>query len=62
MDRASRFIFALECGKKDEQLFRKAMDILLNVIIKTDDLTLLTDGERRYGNLFFEKCSEIKDC
>lgn len=59
MDRASRFIFALECGKKDERLFRKAMDILLNVIRKTDDLTLLTDGERRYGNILFEICNEL---
>ena len=32
MDRASRFIWALECGKKDERLFKKAMRILLKVI------------------------------
>ncbi|MCI5195484.1 MAG: hypothetical protein D3919_04495 [Candidatus Electrothrix sp. AW5] len=54
MDRASRFIWALECGKKDERLFKKAMRILLKVIKKTNDLTLLTDGERRYGNILFE--------
>ena len=48
MDRASRFIRALECGKKDERLFKTAMRILLKVIRKTDDLTLLTDGERCY--------------
>jgi hypothetical protein len=58
MDRASRFIWASECGKKDERLFRTAMRILLNVIRKTDDLTLLTDGERRYGNILFEICYE----
>ncbi len=59
MDRASRFILALECGKKDERLFRKAMHILLKIIRKTDDLTLLTDGERRYGNILFEICYEL---
>jgi hypothetical protein len=59
MDRASRFIRALECGKKDERLFKKAMRILLKVIRNTDDLTLLTDGERRYGNILFEICYEL---
>ncbi len=59
MERASRFIWALECGKKDEQLFKKAMRILLKVIRKTDDLSLLTDGERRYGNILFEICYEL---
>jgi len=58
-ERASRFIRALECGKKDERLFKKAMRILLKVIGKTDDLTLLTDGERRYGNILFEICYEL---
>ena len=59
MDRASRFIWALECGTKDERLFKKAMRILLKIIGKTDDLTLLTDGERRYGNILFEICYEL---
>ena len=59
MDRASRFIWALECGKKDERLFKRVMHILLKVIRKTDDLTLLTDGERRYGNVLFEICYEL---
>ena len=58
-ERASRFIWASECGKRDERLFRKAMRILLKVIGKTDDLTLLTDGERRYGNILFEICYEL---
>jgi hypothetical protein len=59
MDRASRFIWALKCGKRDERLFKTAMRILLKVIRKTDDLTLLTDGERRYGNILFEICYEL---
>ena len=59
MDRASRFIWHLECGKKDKRLFKRAMRILLKIIRKTDDLTLLTDGERRYGNILFEICYEL---
>ena len=59
LERASRFIWALECGKRDERLFKNAMRILLKVIRKTDDLTLLTDGERRYGNILFEICYEL---
>ena len=59
MDRASRFIRAPECGKKDKRLFKRAMRILLKVIRKTGDLTLLTDGERRYGNILFEICYEF---
>jgi hypothetical protein len=30
---------------------------LCQVIQQTSDLTLLTDGERRYGSLLFELCS-----
>lgn len=59
MDRASRFIWHLECGKKEKRLFKRAMRILLKIIRKTDDLTLLTDGERRYGNILFEICYEL---
>ena len=59
MDRASRFLWELECGRKDCKLFRTAMRTLLRVIEKTGDLSLLTDGERRYGNLLFEICHEL---
>lgn len=59
MERASRFIWALECGKKDRTLFLKAMKILKKIIRRTGDLTLLTDGERRYGNILFEICHEV---
>jgi len=59
MDRASRFIWHLECGKKDERMFKKAMRALVKIIKKTDDLSLLTDGERRYGNMLFEICYEL---
>jgi transposase-like protein len=59
MDRASRFIWALDCGKKDRTLFFYAIQILRNIINHTKDVTLVTDGERRYGNLLFEICHEV---
>ncbi len=59
MDRASRFLWDLECGEREEGLFRHAVEILRDVIAQTDDLSLFTDGERRYGNLLFEICSEV---
>ncbi len=58
MERASRFIWELACEKKERALFKKAMRLLAQVIDQTDDLALLTDGERRYGNLLFELCQE----
>jgi len=59
MDRASRFVWNLECGKKDQELFLQAMQIVKELIEKTEDLSLLTDGERRYGNILFDICHEI---
>ena len=40
-------------------LFQQAVEILAQVIEQTDDVSLFTDGERRYGNLRFEICSEV---
>lgn len=59
MDRATRFLWQMECGRKDRKLFRKVLRTLSKVIKKTGELTLLTDGERRYGNLLFEICAEV---
>ena len=59
MDRASRFIWELQAGERDTALFEQAMTTLARVVEQTDDLTLLTDGERRYGNLLFELCQEV---
>jgi hypothetical protein len=59
MERASRFIWALACGKKDRELFLYAIQILMDVIERTSDITLITDGERRYGNMLFEVCHEV---
>jgi hypothetical protein len=59
MDRASRFIWTLECGQKDRQLFEQAIQTLAQIIQSSEDLTLLTDGERRYGNLLLAICGEL---
>jgi hypothetical protein len=58
MDRATRFLWDMHCGRKNRKMFKKAMRLLCQVIEHTGDLTLLTDGERRYGSLLFELCSE----
>jgi len=54
MDRASRLFFKLSCGEKEIALFETARATLVQVIEKTNDLSLVTDGERRYGNLLFD--------
>ena len=59
MERSSRFLWELNCGKKDKSLFKKALELLCEVILQTQDLTLLTDGERRYGKILFTICHEI---
>src|SRR5256884_9521170 len=59
MDRASRFIWALDCGKKDGRLFKKAMTTLDKIARQTHDLCIFRDGERRYGNLLFGICHEL---
>lgn len=59
MDRATRFLWELRCGKKDRDLFREALRILRKVINQAQDVSLLTDGECRYGNILFEICHEL---
>lgn len=59
MDRASRFIWEMQCGERNADLFKQAITTLAQVIEQTDDLSLFTDGERRYGNLLFEICQEV---
>ena len=59
MDRATRFIWDMQCGRKNRKMFKKAIDCLSKVLDQAEELTLLTDGERRYGNLLFEICSEV---
>jgi hypothetical protein len=42
MDRASRCIWALDCGKKDRRLFQKAMKTLDKIVRQTHDLSIFT--------------------
>ena len=58
MDRATRFLWDMHCGRKERKMFKKAMGLLCEVIQQTGDLTLLTDGEKRYGSLVFELCRQ----
>jgi hypothetical protein len=58
MDRATRFLWDMPCGRTDRQWFKTAMRLLWQVIQQTGDLTLLTDGERRDGSLWFERCRQ----
>jgi hypothetical protein len=59
MDRASRFMGEVECGKKERTLFHKAIKSLDKIARQTHDLSLLTDGERRYGTLLCERCHAL---
>mgnify|MGYP001121987014 CR=1 FL=1 len=58
-DRASRFLWELECGKRERGLFQQAINTLSEVIEQTEEVSLVTDGERRYGNLLFDICCEV---
>ncbi len=44
--------------ERPQVMFEKSHGFLCQVIQQTGDLTLLTDGERRYGSLLFELCSQ----
>lgn len=59
MERGSRFLWELHCGRKDQQLFNQALECLAQVIEQTGSLSLFTDGERRYSNVLFEICHEV---
>lgn len=40
-------------------MFKAALGLLCEVIQQTQDLTLLSDGERRYGRILFAICHEV---
>jgi len=46
-------------SEKDRRLFKKAIQTLDKLARQTHDLSIFTDGERRYGNLLFEICYEL---
>jgi hypothetical protein len=47
MERAPRLLWEMHCGRKERQMFQKALGLLCQVIEHTGDRTLLPDGERR---------------
>jgi len=59
MERASRFIIEQQCGRKDAEMFRSVMNTVAEYIEQSEDVTFLSDGERRYGNMLFELCAEV---
>ena len=59
LERASRFIWTLKCGKKEQRLFLEAVATLLDLFDHSEAIALFTDGERRYGKLLFEVCHNI---
>ncbi|MDH4316961.1 MAG: hypothetical protein OEV64_01100 [Desulfobulbaceae bacterium] len=58
MERNSRFIVEQQCGPKKADLFESVMLTVCEYISQTKDITFLSDGERRYGNILFSICSE----
>ncbi len=59
LERASRFIWTLECGRKERLLFLEAVGTLAELFDQCEDLALFTDGERRYSQLVFDICHEF---
>ena len=58
MERASRYIVDQRCGKKNAALFKSVMKTVCRYVAQTDDLSFIS-GERRYGNMLFDLCSDI---
>ncbi len=61
MERASRFVGDQRCGKKDEKMFRNVMSTVARYVKQSQDISFLSDGERRYGNRLFDLCPQQLD-
>ncbi|MEZ4527329.1 MAG: IS1 family transposase [Desulfobacterales bacterium] len=59
MERSSRFIIDQRCGTKDAALFESVMSTVCEYISRSGDLSLFSDGERRYGSTLFAFCAEV---
>jgi hypothetical protein len=59
-DRATRFLGDMPWGRNERKMLTKALGLVWQVIEQTGDLTLLTDGERRYGRLWFALCRQAR--
>jgi hypothetical protein len=58
LERASRFIVEQRCGLRDAEMFEAVMGRVAEYIEQSEDVTFLSDGERRYGNTLFDLCAE----
>lgn len=58
MERATKFTWHMECGRRNKRLFKRAIQTLADIAERTGQTTLITDGEKRYGTTLFEVCSE----
>lgn len=60
IERASRFIWHLKCGRKEQKLFLEAVITVAELFERsTESLQLFTDGEKRYSQLLFDICNEV---
>jgi hypothetical protein len=59
-DRATRVMWARGWGRKDRQLCTPALRLWCRVRKPTGDLTRLTDGARRSGNILFALCHQVR--
>jgi hypothetical protein len=59
MERASRFIGTLKCGRKERRLFLEAVGTLAELFDQSEALALFTDGERCYSQLLFDICHDV---
>ncbi len=50
--------FLANAAEKTAYFFKKALAILEKLVNQTQELSLITDGERRYGNILFEICHD----
>lgn len=58
MERGSRYILESKCGFKDKKLFMSVIKELAKIAERTNDLSLFTDGERRYSQMLFNLCNK----
>jgi len=59
LERASRFLWTIKCGRKERRLFLEAVGTLAELFDQSETLALFTDGERRYSQLLFNICHEV---
>ena len=58
MERASRYLAELDCGTKDQALFERVLENLIQ--LSSQDIHFFSDGERRYSQTLFQLCQQSK--